>query len=113
MTLKVQFNGTLLEMKDWLSEMPDNLAAVFHTRFEATTDPASAKALIGDARVVDWYRGLSEEQRRDAFVRAKPHMDAHAKISAIKAVRTVLGCGLKEGLFFVEQEFNGGAPLVV
>lgn len=99
MTLKVQFKGSLLEMKAWLAEMPDNLAAVFWTEFEATTSPAPAMRTSG-------LESCGPEKLREAYNVAKVEMSKGLKIQAIKEVRQVTGAGLKQAKDFVEANFQ-------
>jgi len=71
--LSVNFDGSLLQLKAWLAEMPDNLASVLHTSFKAETQGGDSVSQLEDA----------------CRVAALKELQAGKKIAAIKAVRVV------------------------
>lgn len=77
--LSVHFSGSLVDLKAWLAEMPDNLASVLHTSF--TAEPKDEEPSL-------------ELACRSAAVES---LRAGKKISAIKAVRTVCERGGHRG----------------
>lgn len=95
--LRVQFKGNLKELKEWLAEMPDNLASAFHTQFEASTTPPNT--------VKAYNINAGPEMLQRAYDVAASWMWKGQKISAIKEVRNITGAGLKEAKDFVEGNF--------
>lgn len=69
--LSVHFSGSLVELKAWLAEMPDNLASALHTSF-------SAEPRVEEPSLELACRAAALEELRNG-----------KKIAAIKAVRTV------------------------
>ncbi len=72
--LSVNFEGSLLQLKEWLAEMPDNLAGVLYTSFKAETQGAKPQI---------------EEVCRSA---ALEMLQSNQYIAAIKAVRVACAC---------------------
>lgn len=77
--LSVNFSGSLLQLKAWLAEMPDNLAGVLHTSLKA-------ESLEELPRLEDVCR-----------VKALELLRSGKKVAAIKAVRTVCEQGGHSG----------------